>query len=85
MGREWGTAEAHFQKALTAHQAMGFLPFVAYTQHHYADMLYRRGEPGDRYHALELLDQSLERAQDIGMVRLERMATELQERLKAQG
>ena len=82
---EWEKAEAHFKQALEQHQAMGFHPLVAHTKLAYADMLQRRGNPGDRYHALELLDQALGLAREIGMVRLERMATELQGQLKTQG
>ena len=47
-------------------------------------MLSRRRHPGDRYHALELLDDALNLATDIGMVRLERQATELQVNLVTQ-
>ena len=79
---EWEKAEAHFEQALEQHQAMGFHPLVAHTRYAYADMLQRRGNPGDRYHALELLDQSLQTAQEIGMIRLERLASQLQKRLR---
>ena len=82
--REWQTAEEHFERAIELEAGWGTPPAVAWSQYHYSDMLHRRGNPGDRYHALELLDQALELAREIGMVWLERMATELQELLKAQ-
>ena len=44
-------------------------------------LTHQRGNPGDRYHALELLDDALQLATDIGMVRLERMVMELQAKL----
>ena len=80
--RRWDDGASHLERAIVANTDKGFRPYVARSQYHYADMLHRRAEPGDRYHALELLDQALGLARDIGMVRLERMATELQERLK---
>ena len=80
---DWRNAEMFFDQASIAHDKLGFEPLVANTMLAHADMLSRRGNPGDRYHALELLDRALGLAREIGMVRLERMATELQSQLKA--
>ena len=79
----WGQSEDHFQTAIKLESRWGTRPALAWSCYAYADMLSHRGNPGDRYHALELLDQVLGAARDIGMVRLERLATDLQGRLKA--
>ena len=77
-------AEDHFRHAIEMNTQWRYGPATAYTRYHYAEMLHRRANPGDRYHALELLEQALGLAREIGMVRLERLATELQEQLKAE-
>jgi hypothetical protein len=48
-------------------------------------MLTRRNQPGDRERALELLDEALAQAREIGMVRLERLASELRGQLSPRG
>ncbi|MEE8278444.1 MAG: tetratricopeptide repeat protein, partial [Thermoanaerobaculia bacterium] len=65
--QRWEDAERHFEDALDMNARMGARPWVARTQHDYADMLLRRGEPGDREKALELLTQTLDTAQELGM------------------
>ena len=79
----WSSSEEHFQTAIELESRWDTRPALAWSYYAYADMLHSRRETGDRYHALELLDQSLELARDIGMVRLERMATVLRQHLKA--
>ncbi|HUG13987.1 MAG TPA: AAA family ATPase [Thermomicrobiales bacterium] len=80
----WDAAERHFEDALRMNREWGVRPYVAYTQYGWADMLHRRDGPGDRERALALLDEALALARDIGMVRLERLATGLLDRLKSQ-
>ncbi len=79
----WEDAERHFQDALQMHEKMGARPWVARTQHQYADMLLRRDEPGDREKALDLLGQTLDTAQELGMKALVEKALAL--KLQAQG
>jgi class 3 adenylate cyclase len=79
----WEDAEKHFEEALEMNERMGARPLVAWTQHEYADMLLRRGQPGDRERALELLAQALDSAQEMGMKALVEKALAL--KLRAQG
>jgi DNA-binding CsgD family transcriptional regulator len=74
LGR-WEAASEHFDAALALHTRMGARTFLANTRHAYADMLLRRGAPGDRDRARELAEQALEAAREIGMARLERLVT----------
>jgi class 3 adenylate cyclase len=79
----WEDAEQHFQYALEMNARMGARPFVAHTQQEYADMLLRRGKPGDREKALELVSEALDTAQELGMKALVEKALAL--KLQAQG
>ena len=63
---------------------MGFHPLVAHTQLEWARMLFRRGAADDLERANDLLDQSLDTACRLGMVRLERLARELMEETRPQ-
>lgn len=49
---------------------MGARPWVAHTQFNYAQMLLARGEPGDREKARGLLQEALDAAQQMGMVKV---------------
>lgn len=69
MGR-WQDAERHYTDALKMNKQRGIRPYLAHTQHAYADMLVKRGEPGDQERALELVDQALAAAEEMGMVKL---------------
>ncbi len=69
MGR-WEDAVRHFKDALAMNTRMGARPWVAHTKFDYATMLLRRNDAGDSEHARDLLQQALETAQDIGMVKL---------------
>jgi tetratricopeptide (TPR) repeat protein len=80
----WDAAERHFADALRMNREWEVRPYVAYTQHGWADMLHRRAGHGDRERALALLDEALALARELGMVRLEGLATSLQEHLKPQ-
>jgi hypothetical protein len=59
-------------------------PFVAETQFAYADTLVKRGEPGDRAKARELVDQALATAGELGMGRLTRLAQPLSDELQGE-
>ncbi len=63
-------AEQHFQAGLLANERMGARPWVARTQHEYAQLLLARDAPGDRERARELLDTALETARALGMATL---------------
>ena len=79
----WEDAEAHFEAALQFNARMGARPWLAHTQHEYAEMLLARGRPGDREKALELLDRASDTAQELGMKSLIEKVLAL--KLKVQG
>jgi eukaryotic-like serine/threonine-protein kinase len=74
---DYDKAEEHFGEALRLNTEWGFRPYVGHTQYAWADMLIRRGNPDDRERALELVDQALQLAEELGMFRLERQALSL--------
>jgi tetratricopeptide (TPR) repeat protein len=76
LGR-WSDAERHFEDALELNTRLQAPPFVARTRCAYAEMLVRREELGDRERALELVDQTLETAEELGMTRLAEQALAL--------
>jgi tetratricopeptide (TPR) repeat protein len=63
----WDDAAQHFEQALVMNQRMGARPWLAHTQHDYAQMLLHRDSPGDRERAQELLDQALATYRELGM------------------
>jgi tetratricopeptide (TPR) repeat protein len=73
-------AERHFQDALAMNERMGARPWVAHTQHDYAQMLLTRDAPGDREQAVELLDACLSTCGELGLVALEQRASALAQR-----
>jgi tetratricopeptide (TPR) repeat protein len=79
---DWDAAAKHFDDALAMHVRVGALPFVANTQHAYADMLVRRGQPTDQQRALELVDAARSTAEDLGMTRLSEQALALKVRVQ---
>ena len=79
----WEDAEKHLEDALEMNAKMGARPWLAHTQHDYADMLLRHDEPGDREKALELVSEALNAAQEMGMKPLVEQALAL--KLQAQG
>jgi len=81
--KRWEEAERHFEDALEMNARMGARPWVAWTQQQYADMLLRRGAPGDRERALRLATEALASAQELGMKPLVEKA--LATKLQAQG
>jgi eukaryotic-like serine/threonine-protein kinase len=76
MGR-WEDAEAHFEAALDLNARLGARPWLARTQHGYAQMLLARREARDAERARELLRRALGTARELGM-------TTLAERAEAQ-
>jgi DNA-binding CsgD family transcriptional regulator len=74
---KWEDATKHFENALAMNAKMGAKPWVAHTQHDYAEMLLARGQPTYYEKAGSLLDEALVIARDLGMRVLE-------ERVKAQ-
>jgi class 3 adenylate cyclase len=79
----WEDAEKRFEDALEMNTRMGAKPWIAWTQHQYADMLVRRDGRGDRDRALELLSQALNTAQQLRLKTLTVRALAL--KLQAQG
>jgi tetratricopeptide (TPR) repeat protein len=67
---DYDEAEQHFRVALAANERMGAQPWVARTQHGYAQLLLARDAPGDRERAGELLGTALDTARSLGMVTL---------------
>jgi class 3 adenylate cyclase len=76
-------AERHFVEVLESLESMRAWPWLAENEYEFARMLLIRGAVGDRERALELLNRSLERAQQIGMTRLLERGLAL--KLEAQG
>jgi DNA-binding CsgD family transcriptional regulator len=77
--RRWGDAERHFETALEKSIQQGGRPWLAHTQHQFAAMLLARNGPGDREHALKLLDEALALAREIGMQGLVERASALRQ------
>jgi DNA-binding CsgD family transcriptional regulator len=79
--KRWDEAERHFGDALAMNERWEFLPYVAYTRYAWAEMLTRRGDPGDRERARTFLDLALAGAREIGMLRLARLVETLAARM----
>jgi DNA-binding SARP family transcriptional activator len=65
--KRYEQAARHFEDALTRNQRAGARPWVARTQHDYAQMLLARGESADHARADQLLHQALATYGDLGM------------------
>jgi DNA-binding winged helix-turn-helix (wHTH) protein len=63
----WDDAAVHFEEALEVERRMGALPFEAWVRRDSARMLLRRGEPGDRRAARDLLAAAATTAREIGL------------------
>ena len=63
----WGDAESHFEDALAMNARMGARPWLAHTQHDYAQMLRERGAATDRGRAGELLESAIATYRELGM------------------
>jgi hypothetical protein len=66
MGR-WSEAVEHFELALRMNAEMAARPWLAHARYDYARALLRRGEPGDRGRAGELLTAAAASARALGM------------------
>jgi DNA-binding CsgD family transcriptional regulator/tetratricopeptide (TPR) repeat protein len=77
----WNEAELHFAHALTLNERLRLRPYAAYTRHAWATMLVGRGVHGDVERARQLNEQALSAAREIGMARLQHMATALAKEL----
>jgi DNA-binding SARP family transcriptional activator len=60
-------AEQHFQHALKMNTQIRSPLWTAHTQHDYARMLLARGRSGDHHKALDLLEQALTTAEQLGL------------------
>jgi DNA-binding CsgD family transcriptional regulator len=78
---DWPTAERHFAESLAMNGRMGALSPLSHTQCDFADMLLRRGVPGDPAAARALLDQAGERAASLELKALADRVAALRERL----
>ncbi len=76
-------AARHFEDALAMNARMGMRQASAHTQTDYAELFLARGEPGDRAKALELLNQAIDTARELGMKLAVEKALAL--KLRAQG
>ena len=74
-GKGWEEAAQHFEDALAMNTRMGARPWLAHTQHEYANMLLARNHPGDREEAMALLNEALSTARELGMRVLEARLT----------
>jgi tetratricopeptide (TPR) repeat protein len=81
----WEEATQHFTDAIEMNTKMGARPWLAYTQYEYATMLLARGQPDGRKKALELLDQALGTAQELGMKSLVEKAAALRGQVTGDG
>jgi len=66
----WEEAAGHFEEALATSARLGARPFTALSQHEYAAMLLARCQPEDREKAVNLLQQALATASELGMTKL---------------
>jgi tetratricopeptide (TPR) repeat protein len=76
-------AARHFEDALEMNARIRSPLWVAHTQHDYARMLLRRDHPGDRKHALVLLDAALATADRLGLKALANRAQRLKRETEA--
>jgi DNA-binding NarL/FixJ family response regulator len=77
--RRWEEAQRHFEAALAMNARMGAKPWLAHTQHAYANMLRSRSQPGDYEQASVLLDEALAISRELGMQSLEAWIVALQQ------
>jgi DNA-binding NarL/FixJ family response regulator len=77
--QRWEDAVRHFEAALEMNARQGARPWLAHTQHRYAEMLLAHALPQDRERAVGLLDAALDTARALGMSALAERATALRE------
>jgi DNA-binding CsgD family transcriptional regulator len=66
----WDDAARHFESALEMDTRMQARPAASRSTLAYADTLLKRGAPGDRERAQELLKQALATSEELGLTRL---------------
>jgi hypothetical protein len=71
MQHQWTAAERHLVAAMELNRRIGAAPALARTQLGYAELLLRRGAPGDGDRAAGLLDEASATAGRIGMAGLQ--------------
>jgi class 3 adenylate cyclase len=64
---EWENAEEHFGAAIEAEERCRAWPYLARAKYEYAEMLTARGEDGDKEKALSLVNEALDRFQELAM------------------
>jgi class 3 adenylate cyclase len=74
---DWPGAEARFAAATVTYERVRAPFWLARTRLEWARMLQKRGEPGDRQRAGELLRQAQAAARDLGLSRIEQDVSEL--------
>jgi DNA-binding CsgD family transcriptional regulator/tetratricopeptide (TPR) repeat protein len=79
--KRWHLAEHHFKDALERNTRWEIWPYAAHTRYAWAEMLSGRSEPADIPRAIEMNQEALDAATQMGMHRLARMSRELQDRL----
>jgi DNA-binding SARP family transcriptional activator/tetratricopeptide (TPR) repeat protein len=83
--RRFDRAILHFEDALEMNARIGSPLWVAHTKHGWASMLLRRGCPGDVDQALELVEETLATADELGLSALADRTRTLQQTALAQG
>jgi DNA-binding SARP family transcriptional activator len=66
---QWADAERHFEDAIAMNERMGARPWLAHTQHDYAEMLVARGHAADRDRAEQLHATAAATYDELGMAR----------------
>jgi DNA-binding NarL/FixJ family response regulator len=77
----WGDAERHFEKALAMNDRIGAILPREHTRRDYADMLVKRGDPGDHAKARAFLDTAEAPATALGLTALSRRIALTRQRL----
>ena len=78
-----GVVAQHFESALGFCRESGYRPEYAHAASDYAEVLFDRDEPGDRDKAIELQDEAIAIAQELGMTPLLERVLSQREMLKA--
>ena len=78
LGRQWDTAEKHFESSLALEERLAAPPLAARTRYWFARMLLARDNPNDTSLADKLLAATVVTADDLGMALLAEQARALQ-------
>jgi DNA-binding CsgD family transcriptional regulator/transcriptional regulator with XRE-family HTH domain len=77
----WDDADRHYRDGLAMNERIGATLFATRTRYDWAEMLLKRGRPGDRERASELLDHVAATASDLNLPVLSHEAERLAQRL----